>query len=264
MGIFRISRKLKSEPLERAKPLLDISPVDVDAAMAVFRPVLDQIDHDSTITYNLESILEENSFEELSLFWNSVKRTRSFYNLLIFGIALLAAGMGIIIIGENMKQADAASITWSITRGTVDESSIGHASGSMGSGGFPNTGGSTGSRGGGSMGIDGRTYPRSGADLFFPVIHYTYVVDGQQYKSDRVFSNNGYANDDLDQQEAIITRYPEGKDIEVFFNPLNPGQSVLFPGDSPGTEVIHTFGIVLALLGGFITLLFTVYTLRRI
>ncbi len=264
MGIFRISNKLKSEPLERVKPLLDNSPVDVDAVMAVFRPVLAQIDFDSVITSNLESILEENSFEELSLFWNSVKRTRSFYNLLISGIVLLAVGMGILIIGENMKQADAASTTWSITCGTVTESNIGHSSGAMGSGGYPTVGGSTGSRGGGSMGIDGRTFGGSGPVLYFPVIHYTYVVDGQQYKSDMVFTKDGYANDDLSEQEAIIARYPEGADIEVFFNPRNPEQCVLIPGDSPATEVTYTFGIILVLIGGLFTLLFSVYTLKRI
>ncbi len=264
MGIFRISRKLKSEPLERVKPLLDESPVDVDAAMVVFQPVLDQIDFDLKIKYDLESILEENSFEELSLFWKYVKRTRSFCSLLVLGIFLLAAGTGILVIGKNLKLADEATTTWLVTYGTVIESEVGSSRGSSEVGDYTRVGGSTGSRGGGSMGIDGRTSGGPGPILYSPVIHYTYVVDGQRYYSDRVFTDDRYANDDLGQHEAIIDRYPEGKDAEVFYNPQDPGQSVLIPGDSPGTEHTYTSGIIILVIGGFCTLLFAVYTLRRI
>ena len=264
MGIFRISRKLKFEPLECVKPLLDESPVDVDAAMAVFAPVLNQIDFDSKIKYNLESILEENSFEELSLFWKSVKRTRSFCSLLASGIFLLASGMGLLIIGVNLKQADEATTTWSVTCGTVIESEVSTSRGSGEGGDYTRVGGSTGSRGGGSMGIDGRTSGGPGPVLYSPEIRYTYVVDDQRYYSDRVFADDRYANDDLDQHEAIIVRYPEGEDTEVFYNPQNPGQSVLITGDSPGTELTYTSGIIILIIGGLCTLLYAGYTLRKI
>lgn len=57
-------------------------------------------------------------------------------------------------------------------------------------------------------------------------IQYTYSVDGKAYRGDRVsVASNGDA-------DAGARQYPEGKSVNVFYNPKRPGDAVLERGAS--------------------------------
>ena len=93
---------------------------------------------------------------------------------------------------------------------------------------------------------------KSGSDriLYLPNILYNYEVQGNKYRSYRVFfedvtrlcTGSGYARE-------IISRYPSGKNVSVHYNPENPQVAVL----ETGIKFSHLFfpatGILFILLG---------------
>ena len=72
------------------------------------------------------------------------------------------------------------------------------------------------------------THSDSDGTTYKPVIEYKYEVAGQSYQADRIrfsmmSSGGSYANE-------MVAKYAKGKQIEVFFNPQVPGESVLIRG----------------------------------
>jgi energy-coupling factor transporter transmembrane protein EcfT len=69
----------------------------------------------------------------------------------------------------------------------------------------------------------------------YPKIAYRYQVDGQDHESTKIsfFSASGNAN-------QIVSRYPKGKTIRVYYNPAKSQQAVLVPGGS-GFPVVSFF-----------------------
>lgn len=62
-----------------------------------------------------------------------------------------------------------------------------------------------------------------------PVIVYEYVVDAVRYEGGRI-SFGAYATSDRGDAEAVLSRYPTGARVPVYFNPDDPGQAVIEPG----------------------------------
>jgi hypothetical protein len=61
---------------------------------------------------------------------------------------------------------------------------------------------------------------------FTPVVHYQFQAGGQMFRGDRIsFDRKGYQK--RQDAQAIVARYPVGAQVEVFFDPAKPGQSVL-------------------------------------
>ncbi len=53
------------------------------------------------------------------------------------------------------------------------------------------------------------------------VVTYSYAVNGKDYQGNRV----GFFSRDTAQQ--VVSRYPSGKQVEVFYDPANPSSAVL-------------------------------------
>ncbi len=62
-------------------------------------------------------------------------------------------------------------------------------------------------------------------------INYEYVVDGDLYRNDTAQFNQN--NLSTIEKQRLIARYPEGRQVEVFYNPSDPDESVLVPGSYP-------------------------------
>ena len=61
---------------------------------------------------------------------------------------------------------------------------------------------------------------------YVPFIRYQYTVRGQEYTSHRIAYGAGVCSSKSDV-ERIVNAYPEGKTVQVYFDPASPGDSTL-------------------------------------
>ncbi len=85
--------------------------------------------------------------------------------------------------------------------------------------------------------------------LYLPNIHYNYEVQGHKYRCHRVFFEG--AEDYLDPGNAreIVTRYPPGKNVSVYYDPGNPQFAVLETGIKFSHLLFPATGLLFILLG---------------
>jgi len=78
----------------------------------------------------------------------------------------------------------------------------------------------------------------------YPKIAYQYQVGGQEYKGTKIsfLSSSGNAN-------QIVSQYPKGKTVRVYYNPDKLKQAVLVPGNSDLNFVPFIFAGVFIMLG---------------
>jgi len=82
-------------------------------------------------------------------------------------------------------------------------------------------------------------------------IAYRFKVKGRDYTSSQItlmdYSSSSSAN-----AEGIVTRYPDGSTVKVFYNPQDPSESVLEPGPTRGILILQLIGGLFAVAGAFI------------
>lgn len=62
----------------------------------------------------------------------------------------------------------------------------------------------------------------------YPVVVYTYTVNGQSYQSQGIKAGEQFLNVRvMGQAQATVNRYPIGATVTVFYNPSNPAESAL-------------------------------------
>lgn len=89
----------------------------------------------------------------------------------------------------------------------------------------------------------------SAGDGYIPSVAYTYVVNGKEYRSDRInFSLNQGAGNRANA-EFYTKRYRKGNNVEVRYNPRRPEQAVLEPGMN-NTHFFTTLLLGVVCLGG--------------
>ena len=69
---------------------------------------------------------------------------------------------------------------------------------------------------------------------YYPMITYTYSIDGQQYESQRIIFGGPVGTSKFLAEEEL-SRYWPGKKVNVYYDPEDPAQTVLAPG---GTRVV--------------------------
>lgn len=80
----------------------------------------------------------------------------------------------------------------------------------------------------------------------YPVVTYQYQVGGQMYQSNSLYAGSevGYWRGKAERKAA---QYPQGAMVPVYFNPMNPSQSVL-ETTAPGSKLMMWIVIVLAVI----------------
>ena len=81
-------------------------------------------------------------------------------------------------------------------------------------------------------------------------VEYEYFVEGYKYTSTKPLFFGLYVFDDV---EAFLTKYPEGKEIEVYYDSTNPQKAVIettLYGKSGKHEM--GFAVMLVLLSGLL------------
>lgn len=62
-------------------------------------------------------------------------------------------------------------------------------------------------------------------------VSYEYIVDDEMFENDVVQFNQN--NLSTSEKELLVSAYPKGRKVEVFYNPQKPKQAVLIRGSYP-------------------------------
>ncbi len=89
-----------------------------------------------------------------------------------------------------------------------------------------------------------------GGPGFRPLVRYAFEARGRTYESERISIGEASGLESSDAQDArrIVDRYPSGAEVDVWFDPRDPGRSVLVPG-IPRAEIVVAVAIGIALVG---------------
>ncbi|MFO1162196.1 MAG: DUF3592 domain-containing protein [Reyranellaceae bacterium] len=68
---------------------------------------------------------------------------------------------------------------------------------------------------------------RRSAASYVPVVEYAYIVNGHEYRSRQIRLGVDSPGQSSDAATQAAARYPEGCEIEVFYDPSNPGSAAL-------------------------------------
>jgi hypothetical protein len=90
-----------------------------------------------------------------------------------------------------------------------------------------------------------------GSTTFSAKITYTYTLNGQVYKSSRVSFGDVSTSNSGDAQR-IVSRYSTGTTVSVYYNPVDPSQTVLETGFSVGLLLPLGIGTLFTLVGGLL------------
>ena len=85
--------------------------------------------------------------------------------------------------------------------------------------------------------------------LYRPEMAYSYSVGGKEYVAETIRTDLQSQSNPADLKRLLDT-YPVGQTVAVFYNPANPAEAVLEPGDNPQTKSLLGCGIVLAVVAG--------------
>ena len=75
-----------------------------------------------------------------------------------------------------------------------------------------------------------KTHSDSDGTTYSAAITYHYTVDENEIHGDRVWFGDNYSSSDLGQHQKVVSRYPVGDEVDVYYKPDDPFISVLEPG----------------------------------
>ena len=139
--------------------------------------------------------------------------------LLLFPLPFILAGAVMLFIGVRSLDRARRSVDWPPVSGVVREAAMEFDSGGEGSAGV----------------YDAR-------------IRYEFDVDGTVHSGDRV-SFGDYSSSFSSHAKGIVNRYPEGKEVTVYYMPENPDVCVLEPGIKAQVWFLPVGGLVFLVVG---------------
>lgn len=80
------------------------------------------------------------------------------------------------------------------------------------------------------------------------LVSYKYSVSGQEFEGNRR-SFSDVRTGSRRRTEALLARYPQGGQVDVYCDPQDPSSCVLEPGVGGSTYVLLVFAVVLVLVG---------------
>lgn len=160
--------------------------------------------------------------------WDYLASCQSCLGTLALMAVFLAVGAGLSIWGWYILQNARASANWPMAEGVITESEVTHSEDS------------------------------EGGDSYRPEVAYQYTVGNRQHESYTIkFGENSYSS--RGRAEDIAATYAVGRQVTVYYDPEQPGRSVLEPGVTGGSYIVLGVGlffVVLTLIIGSLTLLF--------
>ncbi|MEN8188429.1 MAG: DUF3592 domain-containing protein [Thermodesulfobacteriota bacterium] len=74
-----------------------------------------------------------------------------------------------------------------------------------------------------------RTTTASSSKHYHPAVVYSYKVRNKRYSNNKIGNYVGFGNDE-NFAKGLISKYPQGSEVKVYYCPLYPRVSVLAPG----------------------------------
>jgi hypothetical protein len=149
-------------------------------------------------------------------------------------VPFLLVGLGLFFWGMRGQRGGNESKSWPTTTGRILMSQIESRRSRSGSSGYSTT--------------------------FYPQIMYEYDLGGQRFQSNQI--NRGvmlsYGMTSMAQQKTM--QYPVGSNVLVYYNPMNPSESVLETGASGGSKILMGIGLMIFLFAACMGLSMTVFS----
>ena len=136
-------------------------------------------------------------------------------------VIFIAMGVVIALFAYTTYKTSVQSKTWPMVNGSIIKSEIEQHTSTTGEG------------------ADKKTTVQE-----YAKIAYQYSVAGQRYESNKISFSLPSGN-----AKQLVSRYPKGKLVPVYYNPAKPKQAVLVPGSSGLNYVPYIFAGVFVLLG---------------
>lgn len=156
---------------------------------------------------------------------------RSFNNFgRVFFAIFIGAALLIGLVGAATALKTSRSQSWPTVQGEVTYSSIDRS----------------------SSGFNNPRRQRRTTPSFSPSIRYVYQVKGVRYNGSRITLIGWSGN--INEARAAAGKYPVGAHVPVYYNPANPEDSLLEPGDQSNNLMAIGMGglfVVIGAVGGY-------------
>jgi len=143
--------------------------------------------------------------------------------ILCIGGTIALVGAGLLFFGGSQNRKGVSANDWLITIGTIVSADLSQQSRRN------------------QQGYHDVTYA--------PVVEYTYEVNGQTYRSDKI-SSGWTASYNLGMAQRLIDKYPPGAKVDVHYNSNNPAEAVLETKSRSGNAFMIAGGVILVLAVG--------------
>lgn len=162
--------------------------------------------------------------------WRTRGSSSGCFITVLLGVIFFAVGIGLSWWGWRILQNAQVSESWPSTSGEITASSI-------------------------------RTDHDDDGTTYHAEVRFAYVVDDQRYNEDTV-SFGQYGSSNRSHAEEIVSRYPTGQAVTVYYDPADPATAVLEPGVTWSSYMILGMGLLFAIIAVFL-LLGTLLGIRR-
>lgn len=139
----------------------------------------------------------------------------------LFSLVFVLIGVAILSYARKLDAKAKESLSWPSTDGEISHSAVLYQTDTN-----PSTGNS----------------PTYKAD-----VAYRYKVNGRDYSSSRI-SLADLASTTRSAQNTV-DRYPDNSSVQVYYNPANPAEAVLEPGETSGLTFLYAVGGLFAVAG---------------
>lgn len=106
-------------------------------------------------------------------------------------------------------------------------------------------------------------YPSSSI-AYFPAIMYEFYTNNNKYRSPNISFEADYtynrelhpwSSNRYNENNELFSEWLEKQEVEIFYNPENPTESVVFREFTTGNKLFYTFMFILSVLAFFIMLI---------
>ncbi|MBN1808753.1 MAG: DUF3592 domain-containing protein [Planctomycetes bacterium] len=142
-----------------------------------------------------------------------------------FLLIFVVVGAGLAVYGNSVVAKAKASAGWPSAKGRIERSSLDSRR---------------------TRSTDSRGHGRE-TTSYYADIMYSYTVDGRKYSGGKV--RYGASSTSRAAADKLVEKYRAGEDVDVYYDPAKPEESVLEPGAVWQSYLMLGIGILLAIGG---------------
>lgn len=74
------------------------------------------------------------------------------------------------------------------------------------------------------------SWMKDGKSQYEARINYSYEINGKKYNSTKISTSGSYSGSNMTKAKEFVAAYPNGKTVDVFYDPEVPDSAALIPG----------------------------------